>query len=70
MTEPPKSPPGLAKDPVREPIVFVIDDDISMRRALTNLFQSVGLEVDAFFRNDKGGATFQFVLPVREEDTA
>jgi FixJ family two-component response regulator len=48
VTEPPKSPPGLAKDPVREPIVFVIDDDISMRRALTNLFQSVGLEVDAF----------------------
>jgi FixJ family two-component response regulator len=28
--------------------VFVIDDDVSMRRALTNLFQSVGLEVGAF----------------------
>ena len=28
--------------------MFVIDDDISMRRALTNLFQSVGLEVGAF----------------------
>ena len=50
MTERPKSPPGpaIGKDPVREPIVFVIDDDVSMRRALTNLFQSVGLEVDAF----------------------
>ena len=54
MTERPKSPPGPAsakepiKEPVREPIVFVIDDDVSMRRALTNLFQSVGLEVDAF----------------------
>jgi FixJ family two-component response regulator len=32
----------------KEPIVFVIDDDVSMRRALTNLFQSVGLEVQVF----------------------
>jgi FixJ family two-component response regulator len=32
----------------REPIVFIIDDDLSVRRALTNLFQSVGLEVEAF----------------------
>lgn len=32
----------------REPIVFIIDDDPSMRRALINLFQSVGLEVEAF----------------------
>jgi len=31
-----------------EPMVFVIDDDISMRRALTNLFQSVGLKVEVF----------------------
>jgi FixJ family two-component response regulator len=31
-----------------EPIVFVIDDDESMRRALTNLFQSVGLKVEVF----------------------
>jgi FixJ family two-component response regulator len=30
------------------PIVFVIDDDESMRRALTNLFQSVGLLVEVF----------------------
>jgi FixJ family two-component response regulator len=31
-------------EPVRakEPVVFVIDDDASMRGALTNLFQSVG----------------------------
>lgn len=33
---------------VREPIVFIIDDDPSMRRALTNLFQSVGLAIEAF----------------------
>jgi len=26
----------------------VIDDDASMRRALTNLFQSVGLKVEVF----------------------
>jgi FixJ family two-component response regulator len=46
VTERPKSShePASAK----EPIVFVIDDDASMRRALTNLFQSVGLEVEAF----------------------
>jgi FixJ family two-component response regulator len=30
------------------PIVFVIDDDESMRRGLTNLFESVGLRVEAF----------------------
>ena len=46
MTEGPKSShePASAK----EPIVFVIDDDASMRRALTNLFQSVGLAVEVF----------------------
>ena len=50
MTERPKSPPELAsgKEAVKEPIVFVIDDDLSMRRALTNLIQSVGLEVQTF----------------------
>lgn len=31
-----------------EPIVFIVDDDLSMRRALANLFQSVGLRVEAF----------------------
>lgn len=50
MIERPKSPPEGASDkpPVKEPIVFIIDDDVSVRRALTNLFQSVGLEVEAF----------------------
>jgi FixJ family two-component response regulator len=46
MTERPKSPHDSAS--VREPIVFVIDDDASMRRALTNLFQSVGLKVEVY----------------------
>ena len=32
----------------RESIVFIVEDDASMRRALTNLFQSVGLEVEVF----------------------
>jgi FixJ family two-component response regulator len=46
MTEHPKSShePAVAK----ESIVFVIDDDASVRRALSNLFQSVGLEVELF----------------------
>ena len=30
------------------PIGFVVDDDASMRRALGNLFQSVGFEVGVF----------------------
>jgi FixJ family two-component response regulator len=29
-------------------MVFIVEDDASMRRALTNLFQSVGLEVEVF----------------------
>jgi FixJ family two-component response regulator len=45
VTERAKTPePASAK----EPMVFVIDDDASMRRALANLFQSVGLRVEAF----------------------
>jgi FixJ family two-component response regulator len=46
VTEHPKSSHEPAN--AREPIVFVIDDDASMRRALTNLLQSVGLEVQTF----------------------
>jgi FixJ family two-component response regulator len=46
VTERPKSSGDLAR--AGEPIVFVIDDDASMRRALTNLFQSVGLGVEVF----------------------
>jgi len=46
VIEHPKSSPEPAS--AKEPIVFVIDDDASMRRALTNLFQSVGLGVQVF----------------------
>ena len=31
-----------------DPIVLVVEDDASVRRALSNLFQSVGLEVELF----------------------
>jgi FixJ family two-component response regulator len=46
MTERPKSPREIASAEV--PIVYVIDDDESMRRGLTNLFESVGLRVEVF----------------------
>jgi FixJ family two-component response regulator len=45
VTERPKSSHEPAN---KDPIVFVIDDDASMRRALTNLFQSVDLGVEVF----------------------
>ncbi|MEY9172588.1 DNA-binding NtrC family response regulator [Bradyrhizobium elkanii] len=35
------SPSGLASS--EDPIVFVVDDDASVRDALSNLFRSVGL---------------------------
>jgi FixJ family two-component response regulator len=46
MTERPKA----SREPAsaREPFVFVVEDDESMRRALGNLFQSVGLQVQLF----------------------
>jgi FixJ family two-component response regulator len=46
VTERPKPP----REPVgaREPLVFIVEDDESMRRALSNLFQSVGLQVQVF----------------------
>ena len=34
--------------PELQPVVFVIDDDPSLRNALTNLFRSVGLEAETF----------------------
>jgi FixJ family two-component response regulator len=42
--------PKISHEPenARKPIVFVVEDDASVRRALTNLFQSVGLEVKLF----------------------
>jgi FixJ family two-component response regulator len=43
------------------PIVFVVDDDISMREALNNLFRSVGLEVKTF------GAAQEFLSSERAD---
>ncbi|BBB95661.1 FixJ family two-component response regulator [Bradyrhizobium elkanii] len=40
------SPSGLASS--EDPIVFVVDDDASVRDALSNLFRSVGLRTAAF----------------------
>jgi len=46
MTERPKS--SHEPSSATEPIVFVVEDDASMGRALSNLFQSVGLQVEVF----------------------
>lgn len=46
MTERPTPSPPEADN--NEPIVLVVDDDPSVRRALVNLFESVGLRVAAF----------------------
>ena len=46
MTEHSKSSQDAAA--IDQPIVVVIDDDVSVRRALSNLFQSVGLKVEVF----------------------
>jgi FixJ family two-component response regulator len=46
MTERSKSPQEIASAEL--PIVYVIDDDESMRRGLSNLFESVGLRVEVF----------------------
>jgi len=46
VTGRPTSPRDLAH--AEEPIVFVIDDDASMREALRGLLRSVGLQVEVF----------------------
>jgi FixJ family two-component response regulator len=46
VTGGPTPPRNLAS--AEEPIVFVIDDDASVREALGNLFRSVGLRVEVF----------------------
>jgi FixJ family two-component response regulator len=46
VTERPTSPRDLPS--AEEPIVFVIDDDESIREALKSLFRSVGLRVEVF----------------------
>jgi FixJ family two-component response regulator len=53
VTGRPTSPRDLAS--AEEPIVFVIDDDASVREALSSLFRSVGLRVEVF------GSTSEFL---------
>ena len=48
MTERSKPPHETGGAKEQGPMVVVVDDDLSMRRALTNLFQSVELEVMSF----------------------
>jgi FixJ family two-component response regulator len=46
VTGRPAPPPSLAS--AEEAIVFVIDDDASVRESLSNLFRSVGLRVEVY----------------------
>jgi FixJ family two-component response regulator len=43
-----KRPPLRDPSPTEEPVVFVIDDDPSLREALSSLLRSVGLRVELF----------------------
>jgi FixJ family two-component response regulator len=45
-----------------ESLVFVVDDDVSVRQALTSLLQSIGLRVEAF------GSTADFLKKRRITD--
>jgi FixJ family two-component response regulator len=38
----------VKEQPEKQPVVFVIDDDASIRAALSSLFRSVGLQVEVF----------------------
>ncbi|HET9449007.1 MAG TPA: response regulator transcription factor [Steroidobacteraceae bacterium] len=42
--------PGTAKDAKRKPVVYIVDDDDGMRRALTVLMTTVGYQPVAFSR--------------------
>jgi FixJ family two-component response regulator len=42
--------PGVAKDPKRKAVVYIVDDDDGMRRALTVLMTTVGYQPMAFAR--------------------
>lgn len=42
------SSPSAAPSVLREPVVYVVDDDASMRQALDGLLRSIGLQVQTF----------------------
>ena len=58
MTERPKT--SHESVVAKEPIVFIVEDDASIRRGLSNLFQSVGLGVEVF---GSGSEMLQSKLP-------
>ena len=43
-----RSAPPRSTTSAEEAIVFIVDDDASVREALSNLFRSVGLQVETF----------------------
>ena len=61
----------MKKQPAIESVVFVIDDDASVRNSLKSLFESVGLHVwlfgsaDAFLQNERPDVPCCLVLDVR-----
>jgi FixJ family two-component response regulator len=54
----------MKEQPETQSIVFVIDDDVSVREALKSLFRSVGMRVEAF------GSAAEFLKHKRAEATA
>jgi FixJ family two-component response regulator len=54
----------MEEQPEAQSIVFVIDDDVSVREALKSLFRSVGMRVEAF------SSTAEFLKHRRPEATA
>ena len=66
-----RAPASNAKGSTDQPIVFVVDDDASMRQALTRLFHSVRLRVEAFesatefFQSRRPNVSSCLVLDVR-----
>ena len=50
----------MKERPTPEPVVFVIDDDASVRDSLNNLLESVGLRAELF---DSAHAFMNFRLP-------
>jgi len=61
----------MKNQPAIESVVFVVDDDASVRNSLKSLFESVGLHVrvygsaDAFLQNERPDAPCCLVLDVR-----
>jgi FixJ family two-component response regulator len=62
---------GKSVEALKNPLVFVVDDDISIREALSGLIRSAGLRVETFssseefLRRDKPGVPACLVLDIR-----